>query len=118
MMKDQVHKILGNADLEWLISAVRKRLERGDGIGERIPLPPNLGAEARDALSRVVGRRISESARSFSVNELEQILAQSGVPSLQRAVEALGGPLKNRREDRLKVQSAWKEIFSEARDRL
>jgi uncharacterized protein (TIGR02679 family) len=113
--REKLAKTLGHPDLRWLLRSLRKRRERGGSCQSRLTLPELTTAE-REALHRLLGKRLAWDARSISLAELERLLADGGVAgSLQEAVELLTGPCIRKSQERQRAAGKWKEIFSEAR---
>lgn len=116
--ENRATQVLGKPGLAWLVASVRRRLERGGGTEGRLAFPGEISSMERDALGRILGRRIPSDARSFALGELETVLVQAGLSSLRSAVELLVGPIRNRREERRDALASWKEIFTSARTSL
>src|SRR3989344_4007979 len=110
--------ILGSHDLGWLLRSLRTRFERGGGSTGRLSLPAGMSLGEREALYRLLGRRLQPETRSIALGDLESVLAQAGWSSLREAIAALTGPCVNRREDRLRSKGRWSAVFAEARARV
>ena len=111
----RLERLLGGAELEWLVAALRRRLELGGG--ERLSIGRVSPAE-RAAAEALLGRRLGR-ARSFSVSlsELEAVLQRSGAaPDLISAIAHLSGPLVDRRAERAAAQTRWEAVFAAAAD--
>ncbi len=116
MNREKLEKALGHQNFHWLIQSLRRRFERGGNSGGRMALPPELGAAEREAFSRFFGKRLPQSAQSFSLAELECLIVAGGIAgSLHEVVEALTGSFTNIPEAKRQTQEKWAEIFSEAR---
>lgn len=118
MDNNRTRQLLGCIELDWLVRSLRKRFEAGHN-GGRMALPKTLSLPQRDALSRLLGRRVAQGVRSLSLTEVEDVL-QSGdlAPSLRAAIEVVSGPCVVRSEVRTLEDGRWNQIFSEARARV
>jgi uncharacterized protein (TIGR02679 family) len=94
-----------------LLAALRERLERG-GQPATVTLP-DLDADARRALADLLGRRRPPTATAaVRLAALEEGLRASRVAAgLVEVLEALGGPLADRRADRADEQVAWNAVW-------
>src|SRR5487761_648254 len=109
---------LDTAELSWLISRLRQRLERGEGLEGVVTLrDPTPGQRA--AVDRLLGRRPSGGATlTLDLMDLDRQLRHAelcdGRPA---AIEALCGPLENLREQQLQGEQQWQRLFAEAAHR-
>lgn len=110
-------RLLGVSEMAWLVDRVRARIPAAQGESltgvVRLHEP---SAEQRAAAVRLVGRpRRTGSALSVDLAVVEEILRRGPWPAgLADAVEALTGPVIDRRAARESEAAAWES----ARDRL
>ncbi|SCZ60072.1 TIGR02679 family protein [Thiohalomonas denitrificans] len=110
---ERLQRLLGRADLRWLLAAVRRRLERGGG--DRLSVS-GLEPPQRAAAEALFGRRAG-TGRSFSFRlpELEAILQRAGAArDLVGAIERLTGPLVDHRAEQARARGAWDAVFAAA----
>ncbi|MFD0894768.1 TIGR02679 family protein [Luteolibacter ambystomatis] len=111
----RIQETLGRPELNRLILRLRRRLESGRSLSGPLTLTSCSPSE-RDALNRLL-RRAPSTATSITIQleSLELNLRNAGVcASLANAVEALGGPVKDKRTERIKEEEAWENLFSDA----
>lgn len=109
---------LDTAELSWLISRLRQRLERGEGLEGVVTLrDPTPGQRA--AVDRLLGRRPSGGATlTLDLMDLDRQLRHAELcDGLPAAIEALCGPLENLREQQLQGEQQWQRLFAEAAHR-
>lgn len=106
-------RLLGHPELGWLVSRLRQRLERGRPLSGPLVLS-NALPEQRRALERLLGRRAGHGqALSLEMAELEAVLVRAGVASdLRSAVEALAGPVADRKAQRLDMAQRWAAAYA------
>jgi uncharacterized protein (TIGR02679 family) len=115
-------RLLGSAELRWLVERVRRRAERGQPLHGPITLG-TAGPAEREAVDRLLGRRTrSGAALSVRLDDVDDVLRRSGVhpAGLLSAVVALTGPVHNRAAEAARHESAWQAAFApldEAADR-
>lgn len=110
----RLRRLLGGPGLAALRRRLRARYERGETRDE-FTLGA-LGDEERRALEGLLGRPV-RSARSMRVkqSELDASLARAGLASdLRSALEALDGPLVNRKHERAERDRRWLEVLGAA----
>ena len=101
-------RLLGGAELRWLVDRVRQRIERGVPVDGSVVLVGAAPAQRR-AVERLLGRPIGRGATiSVSLPAVEAVLARAGAaPDLRSAVEALTGPVADRAADQAARELAW-----------
>lgn len=112
----RLEQLLGGERLARLRVSLRRRLEWGGG--ETVTLSQASDDERR-ALDALLGRR-ARSGRSLRIPlaRLEAVLQRAGVATdLAAALEALDGPLVDRRRTRAAAQARWEALVAEARSR-
>jgi uncharacterized protein (TIGR02679 family) len=109
---DRLRKTLGDPGLQWLLTKLIRRLERGRPLQGVVTLQ-QLTAQQREALGRLLGRGVNSGpAVVVNLKEIEQLLVNAGVCStLRQAVETLSGPIANRRQQAIESQQAWARLF-------
>ena len=93
----RARRVLGDADLSWLVERIRARLERGEGLEGAVTRTDVTPAERR-AVARLLGQS-SGRGRSLTVRLLDVARAfrDAGIaPDLRAAVEALTAPIEDR----------------------
>lgn len=117
--RQRLHETLGNEGLTWLLRRLRKQLERGRPLRGIVTLRHATAAE-RDAVDRLLGR-LPSTGTSLSINldQLEATLRRAELCNdLSEAVEALIGPVANRRVLRADEQARWGHLFDSQRAAL
>jgi uncharacterized protein (TIGR02679 family) len=117
---ERLHRLLGAAELEWLVDRVAERIVGGSAVAEgsaRLAAPT---PEQRRAVERLLGRPPGR-GRSLTVglSDVDAVLRDSGIcpAGLAVAVQVLRGPLIVRHEAASAAQVAW-EAAHEPLDRL
>jgi uncharacterized protein (TIGR02679 family) len=112
MDPDRLRKTLGDPGLQWLLTKLIRRLERGRPLQGAVTLQ-QLTAQQREVLGRLLGRGVNSGPPVVvNLKELEQLLVNAGVCStLRQAVETLSGPIANRRQHAIESQQAWARLF-------
>jgi uncharacterized protein (TIGR02679 family) len=105
---ERLTRLLGGADLAWLVQRMRRRLERGQPLEGSLVLT-GAQPEQRRAMERLLGRRVAAGHRlSVRLTTLEATLVRARVAAnLRAAVEALGGPIDDRASGRDTAERAW-----------
>ncbi len=112
----KVQRMLGSAELGWLVDRIRSRLERGEPIDGTVTL---VGATAgqRRAAARLLGRSAGRGT-SLTV-PLPAVAAElwraAAAPDLVSAVESLGGPVRNLAAERAADLQRWGNALTEVR---
>lgn len=108
-----LQRTLGSPGCGRLLERLRKRLEHGRPLTGRLNLAaptPEERAEVEGLLGRPPGQG---NDLSISLDELDSQIRQAGLAnSLEAAVVALTGPLKNLRAARTQEEARWDELFS------
>lgn len=111
----RARQLLGAPELAWLVERLRRRIESGRELRGRVALKdPSLGQ--RRAIDALLGRSPS-GARSLGLQleVLEELLRRAEIaPDLRSAVEALTGPLDNRRAAREQRERRWRQLLDRA----
>jgi uncharacterized protein (TIGR02679 family) len=113
---DRLVRLLGGADLAPLRARLRSRYARGRSAG--VATLNDLNGDERDALSGILGRRVSISASlRFDIAELDARLRDAGLaPSLRDALELLDGPLIDLAAARADSARQWDALRANAAD--
>ncbi|MCY7340733.1 MAG: TIGR02679 family protein [Pseudonocardia sp.] len=107
-------RLLGGADLRWLVDRVRRRAEHGQPPGGAVTLTGATPAQ-RDAVDRLLGRRTRPGATvSVRLEDVDEVLRSSGVHpgGLVSAVVALAGPLRDLAAVASARETAWRAAFA------
>lgn len=112
---DRLRRLLGGADLRWLVERVRARLERGLLLDGAVTLVGASEAHRR-AVARLLGRPAGRGASlSVSLPAVEELLRGAGVaPDLATAVRALIGPVADRAAERSAAERHWSAVLAVA----
>jgi uncharacterized protein (TIGR02679 family) len=110
---DRLSRLLGRQELEWLVTAARRRLEYGGG--DRLTVS-GLSSEQRAAAEGLLGRRPGRGdSLSLSLGEVEAVLQQAGAAAdLRSALERLGGPLLDRQAEQAALRQRWDDVWQRA----
>jgi len=108
---------LGAPECARLLKRLREWLENGDALDGTITLAKATDAE-REHLAALLGVPPSRSADlRVNLRQLEERLRHGELAdSLAQAVEALCGPVPNRRAERVAREERWTLLFSDARN--
>jgi uncharacterized protein (TIGR02679 family) len=106
---------LGAPELSWLVQRIRDRLERGEPVDGTVTLVGASPAQ-RKAAARLLGHGLGRgTSLSVPLPELAAVLRSSGAaPSLQAAVEAVAGPVRNLAAERAAEVQHWEDALSAA----
>lgn len=110
----RLHRLLGGDELAWLVSRVRKRLERDEPLDTTVTLS-NATEAQRQAVHRLLGRAPRPGrALSVSLPAVDDLLRRSGAhpDGLGSAVLELTGPLP----DAVDLEALWDKAFAELTD--
>jgi uncharacterized protein (TIGR02679 family) len=112
---DRLRRLLGGADLRWLVERVRARLERGLLLDGAVTLAGASEAHRR-AVARLLGRPAGRGASlSVSLPAVEELLRGAGLaPDLATAVRALTGPVTDRAAERSAAERHWSAVLAVA----
>jgi uncharacterized protein (TIGR02679 family) len=109
----QLHRLLGDEPVAWLVRRARDRLETGRPLTGAVTLPAAT-PEQRRAAERLTGRAARSGASlSVSLPEVDRILRDSGAApgGLAEAVTRLTGPLRDLHRERADLAAAWAAAF-------
>ena len=111
---DRLNRLLGTAELAWVLDRARRRMERGQPLDGSVTRSSSTAAE-RDAVARLLGRPL-RAARGLSVSlgEIDALLRRAGVHDggLAGAVVTLTGPVVVRADAASAEASAWTAAFA------
>jgi uncharacterized protein (TIGR02679 family) len=116
---DRLRATLGSPDLSWIIERARGRIERGAPLSGTVTLlSPSPGQ--RSALDRLLGRTPSRgNSLSADLAAVAAVLRRAEIcASLEEAVEALEGPVVDRKAQNLRLEETWRQLFRDATARL
>ncbi len=116
---DRIRALLGGPLYEKLFAAARRRVEEA-GEGARSMTVAGLDVSERTALADLLGLgSLPDGSVRLDVERLDAALRESaaGVP-LRGVLEALGGPLRDRRSERLGERAERERMWLEAREQL
>jgi uncharacterized protein (TIGR02679 family) len=111
-------RLLGDPDLEWLLSRARRRIEMGQPLDGVVTLVDASPAQRR-AVQRLFGRAPrAGSALSVSLGAVDELLRRSGAcpAGLEVAVVALTGPVVVRADAVAAERVAWEQAFAPLTD--
>lgn len=117
MNRAQLKRILGTPGCRRLLGRLRDRLEWGQPLTGTITLA-DANEEERDSVAALLGKKVSRGrALVVPLAPLEANL-QTGelCANLQEAVEAVLGPIENKRAAREEDAAAWEAMWTAARD--
>ncbi|MGH3735542.1 MAG: TIGR02679 family protein [Micromonosporaceae bacterium] len=110
---DRLRRLLGGADLRWLVDRLRRRLEAGRPLTGMVVRDPASDAE-RAAVAALLGqpRRPGTAAR-VPLESLHEVLRRSdAAPDLASAVQALTGPVADQAAVRAAEATAWEAAYA------
>ncbi|MEU9178924.1 TIGR02679 family protein [Streptomyces sp. NPDC048550] len=109
----RLRRLLGGADLAWLVERARRRLERGQPLTGAVSLASPSPAE-RAAAERLLGR-IPGSGKALTVrlDAVDAVLVRSGISpeGLEAAVTVLTGRVVPLDDARRNEEQAWREAY-------
>lgn len=111
--EEHLHRLLGDAQLQWLLDRVRRRLELGQPLSGTVALADATPAQ-RLAVKRLLGRPPSTGgALRVSLEAVDEVVRRSGASpaGLEAAVTALTGPVIVRRDAIASERRAWERAF-------
>jgi uncharacterized protein (TIGR02679 family) len=113
---EPLRAMLGGRDLRWLVERVRARIERRRDRGAVALTSPTTAQ--RRAVARLLGRPAGQgTSLVVPLDAIEDALVRAGVASdLRSAVEALTGPIRDRKAERLAWAVAWTNAVEPAWD--
>jgi uncharacterized protein (TIGR02679 family) len=104
--------MLGSPELGWLVERIRAKLERGEPLDGTVTLVGATPAQRRGAaglLGRSAGRGTSLSVELPAV--ATELFRAGAAPSLQAAVEELGGPVRDLMAERAADLQQWGDVL-------
>lgn len=114
MNESRLRALLAAPELEWILARARRRMEQGAAPSGTIQLRDPTDAQ-RAAFERLFGRRTRGGALTASLDELARALREAGVcDSLEEAVIALTGPVRDLRAESAAAKAAWEGLFAGA----
>lgn len=111
---DRLGRLLGGADVAWLVQRARDRMESGRPLAGHVTLATATPSQRR-AIERLTGRPArSGTSLSVSLSEVDRILRDSGAApgGLAEAVPALTGPVRDLGRERVGLAAAWDAAFA------
>lgn len=107
--------LLGGDDVAWLRARVRQRVEQGAQVTGIARLAGPTPAQ-RAAADRLMGRRPSTGTHvTVSLDAIDRTLRDAQIcAGLTTAVQALDGPIRNRRAERLARAARWERLAADA----
>lgn len=113
---ERLSRLLGGESLAGLRGRMRARYERGAG-GDEFTLT-GLSEAERSALERLLGRSVRAAASMrLRRTELDAAVQHAGLaPNFRAALEALDGPLVDRKAEREARDLAWRRAVDGVRD--
>lgn len=110
----RLRRLLGGADLAWLVGRARRRLERGQPLTGAVSLASPTPAE-RAAAERLLGRAPGAGrALTVRLDAVDAVLVRSGISpgGLEAAVTVLTGRVVLLGEVRRSEEQAWREAYA------
>jgi uncharacterized protein (TIGR02679 family) len=113
----RLQRLLGQPETSWLVERIRDRLERGEPVDGTVTLVGATAAQRR-AAARLLGHGVGRgTSLSVPLPEVAAALREAGAaPSLQAAVEALAGPVRNLAAERAAEIQQWEDVLVTVRD--
>ncbi len=112
---DRLRRLLGTAELAWLLDRVRRRMSRGQPLTGTVTLSAASEAQRR-AVARLLGRppRSGDGALSVTLDALDDLLRCSGAcpAGLAAAVVVLTGPVPDTSARLAEEQRAWERAYA------
>jgi uncharacterized protein (TIGR02679 family) len=111
-----LQRLLGGPEIAWLVERIRGRLERGEPVDGTVTLVGATHAERR-AATRLLGHGVGRgTSLRVPLPEVAAALRRAGAaPSLQAAVEALTGPVRDLAAERAEEIQRWEDMLVPAR---
>lgn len=110
---------LGAPELSRLLDALQRRFELGRPLSGMLTLP-SCSVEARSAIDAILGRKSSRgNTLRLDLDELAATLRAASIcDDLGAALQALRGPLTDRRAAIQQISAAWNAVWREARKKF
>lgn len=114
--KAEIKSAFGGRAYARLFAAVRSRVERGDESQRSVTLD-GLSTQEREAIANLFGLHdLPGEIYRVRIDLLEQTLSASRLAAtVKQVLEALGGPLANRRQERLDSETSKKTFWDAAK---
>ncbi|MCY0935879.1 TIGR02679 family protein [Streptomyces sp. H34-S4] len=112
--EERLRRLLGGADLAWLLERVRRRLERGQPLTGLVSLATPTPAQ-RAAAEHLLGRAPGGGrALTVRLDAVDAVLVRSGISpeGLTAAATTLTGPVVPLEETRRSEDQAWEEAYA------
>src|SRR2546422_4686950 len=108
----RLQQTLGNPHVQWIIRRLRRRLEAGLDIQQRLTLR-DPSSDEREALARLLGRRMPlYGPISVRISDLEALMHHAQLADgLIDAIEFLSGSIEDKTARRSDEERAWNDIF-------
>jgi uncharacterized protein (TIGR02679 family) len=112
----KLQRMLGSAELAWLVERIRGRLERGEPIDGTVTLVGASQAQRR-AAARLLGHSVGRgSSLSVSLSDVAaELWRAAAAPNLVAAVEAIGGPVRDLAAERAADLQRWGDALAAVR---
>jgi uncharacterized protein (TIGR02679 family) len=112
----RIRAILGGPEYARLFAAVRRRIEEAGDEARSVALPA-LDRREADALAGLMGwLRLPRAGARLRLDRIDSALRDSAVDAgLREVLEALGGPLIDRRRKRVEEEAARRALWSRAK---
>jgi uncharacterized protein (TIGR02679 family) len=112
----RLQRLLGQEETAWLVERIRGRLERGEPVDGTVTLVGATPAQRR-AAAKLLGHSLGRgTSLSVPLPEAATALRRAGAaPSLQAAVEALTGPVRDLAAERAGEVARWEDVLVAAR---
>ncbi|GAA1900464.1 hypothetical protein GCM10009716_07870 [Streptomyces sodiiphilus] len=110
----RLRRLLGTPELAWLIDRARRRMARGETLDATVTLRP-AGPAQRAAAERLLGRAPRPGAGlTVSLGAVDALLRRAEIcpGGLAEAVTALTGEVSPLREERRRVEEAWRRAHA------
>jgi uncharacterized protein (TIGR02679 family) len=110
---DRVRRLLGRAELGWLVERLRRRMELGRPLTGTLTRPGATQAE-RAALDALLGRaRRPGSGTTVQLDDLVTVLRRADAADcLADAITALVGPVAAVSAERIRTEMAWAQAHA------
>lgn len=112
--RERLERLLGGADLAWLVARVRKRMARGEPLDTTVTLSEASPAQ-RAAAGRLLGRRTGAgSALTVSLPAVDRVVRRCGAcpDGLAAAVITLTGEVPDRAGAAAELDRRWRAAFA------
>ncbi len=115
----RLQTLLEQEGLRWVLDRLAERMQQGKPLQGTI-VNTRATPEERRAIDDLLGRRSTGGARlSLDLALLEQTLRKAGLSfSLEDAVLACRGPIRNMRAESERERAEWAALFESVRERI